>query len=102
MKKEFTEEELYEQMKYIVYCLETNRDMKPCSSHEAYQELLKDAHRHIGDCTKEPSPCSRCFLISVEIEAQNAVDILMSNNVGHCGKECVSECNYDDSNHGVP
>jgi len=94
MKKEFTENELYEKMKFIVYCLETDLGIKECSSHAAYNQLLKESHNHRGDCTGDPCPCNRCFLADIEIRAQNIVDSLFSNNTGYCGKECLTNCDW--------
>ena len=95
-KKEFTEEELYEQMKYIVYCLETEKEVKSCDSYFMYQSFLKKADKHRGDCTQDPASCARCFSVTLEIEAQNIVDNLMSADVGYCGKKCVEECNFGE------
>ena len=95
MKKEFTKEELYKTMKYIVYCLEVGTDcvgVKGCQSHASYREFLKSSKIHCGDCTQEPATCLRCMLNGLEIDAQNIVDYLFFDSVGHCGKKCVSEC----------
>ena len=95
-KKEFTDDELYEKMKYIVYCIAVDIDFKSCSSNSSYQEFLKTTDKHCGDCTKEPQTCNRCFLHSIEIKAQNIVNILMSKDIGYCGKKCIEECNYKE------
>ena len=95
-KKEFSEDELYEKMKYIVYCIETETDFKNCSSNSSYQEFLKNTNKHFGDCTKESQTCNRCFLNNIEIQAQNIVDILMSKDIGYCGKKCIEECDYKE------
>ncbi|KKM79888.1 hypothetical protein LCGC14_1345310 [marine sediment metagenome] len=65
-KKEFIKEELYNNMKYIVYCLEVEIDIKSCSSREGYQKFLKGTEKHYGDCTKENCTCQKCFFISIE------------------------------------
>ena len=79
-KKEFIKEELYNNMKYIVYCLEVEIDIKSCSSREGYQEFLKKTEKHYGDCTKENCTCQKCFFNSIEITAQNITDYLLFDN----------------------
>ncbi len=76
-KKEFTKEELYEYMKYIIYCLEVEIDIKSCSSRENYEKFLKGTEKHCGDCTKENCTCQKCFFNSIEITAQNITDYLL-------------------------
>ncbi len=95
-KKEFTKDELYEHMKYIVYCMETEKGFKDWESHISYQDFLKDTDKHFGDCTKESCPCQRCFLIGIEIDAQNIIDTLFSKDIGYCGKKCISECDFKE------
>lgn len=91
--KKFTKEEMYEYLKYIMYCnLYEEANLKTCKSHQQYQAFLKGAKRHMGDCTKDSGPCLRCQLNTIEIEAQNVLDMLYSDSVGHCGKICLEEC----------
>lgn len=92
MEKTFTKEQMYERMKYCVWCFELGQNIKSCSSHLAYQGFLKDTKYHFGDCTKEPCSCLRCQLHEIEIEAQNIVDLMWGNHEGHCGKICLTEC----------
>ncbi len=80
-KKEFIKEELYNNMKYIVYCLEVEIDIKSCSSREGYQEFLKGTEKHYGDCTKENCICQRCKLNEIEIMAQNSVDYIFFEKI---------------------
>ena len=86
-KKEFTKEKLYEYMKYIVYCIETEIDIKSCSSRENYQEFLKKTEKHSGDCTKENCICLKCKLNEIEIIAQNAVDHIYYEKVDYISYE---------------
>ena len=73
-KKEFTKDELYEYMKYIIYCVEIEISIKSCSSRENYQEFFKKTEKHSGDCTQENCACLKCKLNEIEIIAQNSVD----------------------------
>ena len=91
--KEFTKEELYDYLQYLMYCNYFEKDhIKNCDTFKEYQEFLKDTEVHMGDCTNDCCSCSRCILHIIEIEAQNALDILWGNSVGHCGKVCIKEC----------
>jgi len=91
--KKFTREEMYEYLKFIMFCKLSEIDnLKACTSYFGYQQFLEGADVHFGDCTKDPCPCSRCHLQMIEIEAQNALDILWSGDKGHCGKICLKEC----------
>ena len=92
MKKEFTEQDLYERMMYVVYCLRTDRNVKSCDSHKHWAERLKESKKHCGDCTSIPMTCSRCMVQSIEVEAQNIIDGLMDDGIGWCKKKCVTEC----------
>ena len=89
-----TKENLFEKMKYIVFCMEREVNPQDCASHAAYAGLLRDSAEHCGDCTKVAASCSRCSLNHIEIEAQNCVIVIMSDEKGHCGKKCISECQY--------
>ncbi len=96
-KKEFTDDFLYEYLKYALWSQDFGDDnVKSCSNYAAYHDFLQTTHRHRGDCTKDSCPCSRCALIRIEIDAQNIVDSLFNrdNEIGYCGKRCLSECNY--------
>lgn len=99
-KKEFTNDFLYEFIKYILWCQESEKNNKSCEVHKAYVDFLKTTNRHAGDCTKVACTCSRCFLHYIEIQAQNAIDSLFerNNEIGHCGKRCLSECDYGEKN----
>jgi hypothetical protein len=91
--KEFTREEAFKKLLYITYCNEMEINPQPCSSHEKYIKFLKDAEEeHCGDCVLLPTTCTRCFLQQLEIEAQNALMILWKNEKGHCGKNCLDDC----------
>jgi hypothetical protein len=101
IKKEFEKGLMREMMKYYLFCSEIGRNVKDCKSHSLYQDFLKDAKVHHGDCTKEIYTCQRCMLNGIEIEAQNIVDSMFFGEKGHCGKNCLTECDYkekDESN----
>ena len=90
--KEFTKEEMYERLKYLMYCKMYEIEVKVCESYHQYQKFLIGASFHMGDCTKESGSCLRCQLNEIEIEAQNALDMLWNDPVGHCGRICLKEC----------
>jgi len=91
--KIFSREELYDYLQYFAYWHHFgDNSIKSCASHEEYQKFLKDAEKHCGDCTKIPCSCMRCRLQMLEIEAQNTLDIMLGKSKGHCGKECLTEC----------
>ncbi len=73
MKKEFTEEELYKNMKYIIYCIEMEKDINHYLTKREYEEFLKGTDKHYGDCTAENCPCIKCANDSIE---KQAIDIL--------------------------
>ena len=99
LKKEFTKKEMYDYLQYFMYCQCFDIDnIKDCATFKMYQEFLKDAETHHGDCTKEPVSCLRCQLYAIEIKAQNILDILWSDPKGHCGKICIKECEGSKSN----
>ena len=93
VEKTFTINQVYEMMKYYVWCLEFDKDIKNCSSHAGYQDFLKEAKYHCGSCTKIAGSCSRCHLHNIEIEAQNIADCIFTTTVW-CSKECLTTCNY--------
>ena len=94
-KKEFTKEEMFEKMKYYLYCSEAGINVKRCKSHSDYQSFLKDTKVHYGDCTQQSCTCCKCMLNGIEIEAQNIVDSMFGEgDTGHCGKVCLTECDY--------
>ena len=90
----FTEQELYDHMQYFAFCIENDfeNNIQSCSTHEMYQESLNNSNKHIGDCTKMACPCERCHLHSIEIIAQNMVNSMTSEKVGHCGRNCLKGC----------
>ena len=90
----FTDDELYEQLKYLAFCIhfEFEDKIKSCSTHKDYVEFLRDSKRHLGDCTKKACPCERCALWQIEIMAENMLDNLKNEKVGHCGRNCLSGC----------
>ena len=91
--KEFTKKELYNCLQYITYCQFYEQSPKACETYKQYQDFLnKHTKTHMGDCTKQNCPCVRCQLHMIEIESQNALEIIWNNPVGHCGKKCISEC----------
>jgi len=91
--KRFTRKEMYNHLQYIMYCKYFENDhIKSCSNHKKYQEFLKNAEEHCGDCTQVATSCSRCTLQMLEVEAQNALDSMWSDSKGHCGKGCITEC----------
>ena len=83
-----------------MYCNHVGDNMmKACNSYTNYQEFLKNTKEHCGDCTQVPTSCQRCQLQMLEIEAQNALDIMWGDPEGHCGKNCITEYNgLDHSN----
>ena len=95
-KKEFTKEKLYENIKYIVFCIESEIDIKSCSSRENYQEFLKNTDKHSGDCTKENCICLKCKLNEIEIIAQNAVDHIYYEKVDEPIPPDIEDINETD------
>ena len=73
MKKEFTEEELYKNMKYIIYCIEMEKDINHYLTKREYEEFLKGTDKHYGDCTAENCPCIKCANDSIE---KQTIDII--------------------------
>ena len=91
--KSFSRKEMYDFLQYLMWCNHYNGDMmKSCHQHLAYQEFLKNAEEHCGDCTQVPATCMRCKLQFIEVEAQNALDVIWGDPKGHCGKKCITEC----------
>ncbi len=92
--KRFSRKELYDYLQYFAYHNHFGGDdtIKSCASHEKYQEFLKDAKVHCGDCTQVACSCTRCQLQMLEVEAQNTLDMMMGKSEGHCGKKCITEC----------
>ena len=82
---------MYNFLQYLMYCNYFDH-IKSCSNHESYQEFLKDAQEHCGDCTQVAKSCMRCALQIIEVKAQNALDSMWSDSKGHCGKKCITEC----------
>jgi len=77
MKKEFTEEELYKNMRYIIYCIEMEKDINHYLSEKDYKECLEETDKHYGDCTKENCICIKCMFENIDIQARSAVDKLL-------------------------
>lgn len=100
--KRFSRKEMYDYLQYFMYCHHVGDELtKSCASHEKYQEFLKDAEEHCGDCTQVACTCSRCSLQMLEIEAQNALDSIWEGPKGHCGKICITECEGAEKNKKV-
>ncbi len=92
--KSFTKKEMYNYLQYFAYYHHFGDDnIKSCNLHQEYQEFLKDAEEHCGDCTQAAYSCARCKLYMLEVEAQNALEELWHGlKKGHCGKICITEC----------
>jgi len=73
MKKEFTEEELYKNMKYIIYCIEMEKDINHYLTKREYEEFLKGTDKHYGDCTAENCICIKCANDGIE---KQTIDII--------------------------
>jgi len=96
-------QEIYNKMLYFAYCFRFDKEnnIKDCKTHEEFQTFIKESDRHMGDCTKDCCPCSRCILHDLEIVAQNLTDSLISNNsIGWCGKNCFTECEGSEKEKG--
>jgi hypothetical protein len=94
MKLEVT----HSQLMYYLWCFKFRYNCGSCESHAKYQKWLrKDTLQHCGDCTKDSCLCERCVLQGIEIEAENILKSIISNDrnkKGWCKKECLTNCSF--------
>ena len=89
-------EKLYEEIKYYVWCLTFEQNPKMCETRGNYRDYVATATRHLGDCTKEPMPCSRCMLINIEIKAETILNCFLGTDIGWCKHECLTDCHFNE------
>lgn len=74
-KKEFTKKELYETIKYVIYChfFEVNPNEKYVRSDYERFWTIEELTKHTGDCINENSPCLKCQADWIEGDAKEAI-----------------------------
>jgi len=98
MDKKELKAKLYEKLKYISYCINSDEEMediKYTRLHNKYKEFLKNTDIHYGDCTKQSQTCQRCFLQACEVHAQNLLDYLLSDII-----DINNNLNFDNKEDG--
>ena len=71
-------QELYDALLYISWV--NFMDLDQCflylDTKEQFNNFVKNAQVHFGDCTKDPCTCNRCVLHECEITAQRMYNYL--------------------------
>jgi len=71
------DDRIHEELIYILWCQKfAYRDPSLCSTIESYNKWKQDSKYHVGDCTLDSCPCTRCHHQELEIEAQKALNWL--------------------------
>jgi len=69
---------LYEDLVYFCWVnyVEYDNSILLLKTREEYENFLKSAQVHMGDCTKDACSCLRCVLQKCEIQAQQLYNYL--------------------------
>jgi hypothetical protein len=77
-KAEFTKEELYDSIRYAIYCHFFEHEPSSAEVLKDYNEFWKTEalEEHMGDCTNSPCPCIRCQADWIEEDAKKSFEYL--------------------------
>jgi len=77
-KKDFTKKELFESIRYSIYCHFFEFEPSENEVRKEYKEFWKTEalEEHFGDCIKQPCPCIRCQADWINKDEKKSIEAL--------------------------